>query len=125
MSIIDEHNRQHTYGSSLGPPTSVVGVSAQQSIDAHHRPVSDAGRASSHARAGLSPRNYYVATLASGGLFVATTVAAYMIGGIGAVALGLVAVIAGMFGVVFLIAGVIQSAKSGVASRRGTPGTTE
>ncbi len=124
MSIVDEHNRQHTYGSSLGPPTSVVGVSAQQSIDAHNRLVSAAGTGTSSAKAEPRSRHYYVAALVSAVIFAATVFAAYMVGGIGAVALGLVALIAGIFGVVFLISGVIQSAKSGIAARRGRRETT-
>lgn len=117
MSALDDHNRQHTYGNSLGPPTSVVGVSAQQAIDNHNRLVNEAGRRVSGSGEAPSARSGFMATLVSGGIALALAIAAYVVGGIGAVALGLLAVVAGIFGVVFLISGLIQGLKEGLSRK--------
>ena len=111
MSALDDHNRQHTYGSTLGPPTSVVGVSAQQAIDNHNRLIDESVRQGPATGDAPEAGAFYRATLISAGIAAAVGIAAYMVGGIGAVALGLVAAIAGIFCVLFLIIGLIQSAK--------------
>lgn len=103
MGVLDDHNQQHTHGGSLGPPTSVVGVSAQQAIDASRRLAASGAPESSGAR---PLRGREQLKLALGSLVVAAGLAfgAYLAGGIGAAALGLLAAIAGLFGVIFLVA---------------------
>lgn len=109
MSALDDHNHQHTYGNSLGPPSSVVGVSAQQAIDANKRGVGEAAR-SGIATAPLRWKDHM--KLALGGLVVAAlaTLAAYLVGGIGAMAFGLIAFLSGVFGAAFLTAAIISAA---------------
>ncbi len=109
MSALDDHNRQHTYGNSLGPPTSVVGVSAQQAIDANKRGLGESAQ-SGTATAPLRWKDHM--KLALGGLIVAAlaALAAYLVGGIGAVAFGLIAFLSGLFGAAFLIAALISAA---------------
>lgn len=118
MGVLDDHNRQHTYGDSLGPPTTVVGVSAQQAIDANRRPL-DAG--TQGAPSGRALRGGEHLKLAIGGFIVAAVfvVAAWIVGGFGAVALGLLALIAGVFGVCFLVAALISAAKAKASGARG------
>lgn len=118
MSVLDEHNRQHTYGDSMGPPSSVVGVSAQQAINAN-RPALDAGGSQAPAREPLRGRDHL--KLAAWGWAIAAVlaVAAYVVGGFGAVALGLVAFIAAMFGAIFLVGALVSGAKSGGARSSG------
>lgn len=117
MGALDDHNRQHTHGSSLGPPTSVVGVSAQQTIDANRR-LLEQGTPGSSSGAALRGRDHLKVALGALAVCAVFVVAAYLVGGFGAVALGLVAVIAAMLGVVFLIGALIGAAKAG-ASRPG------
>lgn len=107
MSTLDDHNRQHTIGNSLGPTTSVVGVSAQQAIDANKRGLGEPGH-SGTATAPLRSKDHM--KLALGGLIVAALagLAAYLVGGIGAVALGLIAFLSGFFGVAFLVAALVS-----------------
>lgn len=110
MGVLDEHNHQHTHGSSLGPPTSVVGVSAQQAIDANRRLSETPG---SGASGGRPLRGRQQLRLALGSLVVAAVLAlaAYQVGGFGAVALGLVAVIAALLGVIFLVAALFSGGR--------------
>lgn len=117
MGALDDHNRQHTHGNSLGPPASVVGVSAQQAIDANRR-LLEQGPAGSSSGKAPGGRDHLKLALGALAVCAAFVVAAYRVGGFGAVALGLVAVIAAMFGVVFLIGALIGAAKAG-ASRAG------
>jgi hypothetical protein len=56
--------------------------------------------------------------LVSGGVSLVAAIAAYAVGGIGAVAIGLVAVGAGIFAAVFLVAAVIEILKSAFSSRK-------
>ena len=125
MSVLDEHNRQHTYGDNMGPPTSVVGVSAQEAINANRRASGEAASATgTHAplRGGDHLKLAWGA-LALSAVFVA---AAYVVGGFGAVALGLVAFIAAMFGIIFLVAALVRrmtaGAAGGAGSQRRPPG---
>ena len=59
--------------------------------------------------------------LAIGGFIVAAVfvVAAWIVGGFGAVALGLLALISGVFGVCFLVAALISAAKAKASGARG------
>lgn len=120
MGVLDEHNRQHTFGSTLGPPTSVVGVSAQQAIDAHDRLVRSSSASNSHGTSGATARSFYVFALVCAAIAAVAALGAYLVGGIGAVAISLVAIAAAIFGVVFLAAALIESIKGGVASFRGS-----
>jgi hypothetical protein len=126
MGALDDHNRQHTYGNSLGPPTSVVGVSAQQAIDANKR-LLEQGPSGSSSGGPLPGRDHLKLALGALAVSGAFALAAYLVGGFGAVALGLVAVIAAMFGVVFLIGALIGAAKAGASrvggGRRTPPGS--
>lgn len=109
MSALDDHNRQHTIGNSLGPTTSVVGVSAQQAIDANKRGLGEPA----HSGTATAPLRWKdQMKLALGGLIVAAlaALAAYLVGGIGAVALGLIAFLSGFFGVAFLVAALVSLA---------------
>jgi len=108
MGALDDHNHQHTYGNSLGTPTSVAGVSAQQSIEAHNRLVESSASAPATASVATGWRAQLTFALISGGISLIAAIAAYVVGGIGAVAIGLVAVIAGLFTAVFLVAAAIQ-----------------
>ncbi len=125
MGALDDHNRQHTHGHSLGPPTSVVGVSAQQAIDANRRLLEQSPRAASSGRP-LGGRDHLKMGLGALVVCAGFALAAYLVGGFGAVALGLVAVIAAMFAVVFLIGALVGAAKAGTsragAGRRTPPG---
>ncbi|MBL8469089.1 hypothetical protein [Methyloversatilis discipulorum] len=118
MGVLDDHNRQHTYGDSLGPPTTVVGVSAQQAIDANRRPLDACTQG---APSGRALRGGEHLKLAIGGFIVAAVfvVAVWIVGGFGAVALGLLALIAGVFGVCFLVAALISAAKAKASGARG------
>lgn len=109
MSALDDHNRQYTFGNSLGPTTSVVGVSAQQAIDANKRGMGEAAQSGTATRP-LRWRDHM--KLALGGLIIAglAALAAYLVGGIGAVALGLLAVLSGIFGAAFLVAALVSAA---------------
>lgn len=109
VSVLDDHNRQHTFGNSLGPPTSVAGVSAQQAIDANQRGLGEPDRHSA-TTAPLRWKDHV--NLAVGGSIVAglAALAAYPVGGFGAVAFGLVALLAGIFGLAFLLAAIISAA---------------
>lgn len=118
MGVLDDHNHQYTYGNSLGPPTSVAGVSAQQSIDAHDRLVAASTSARATGSVAPGPRAHLVFASVSGAVSLAAAAAAYLIGGIGAVALGLVAVAAGSFTAVFLVAALIEFLKSAFSSRK-------
>jgi hypothetical protein len=111
VSVLDDHNRQHTFGNTLGPPTSVVGVSAQQAIDANQRGLGEPAR-NSAATAPLRWKDHI--KLAVGGLIVAglAALSAYLVGGFGAVAFGLVALLSGIFGLAFLVAALISAATS-------------
>lgn len=111
MSALDDHNRQHTIGNSLGPTTSVVGVSAQQAIDANKRGLGESTR-SGTATAPLRWKDHM--KLALGGLLIAAlaAIAAYIVGGIGAVALSVIAFLSGIFGASFLIAALISAVTS-------------
>jgi len=108
MGALDDHNHQHTYGNSLGTPTSAAGVSAQQSIDAHGRLVESAASAPATESVAPGSRAQLVFASISGGISLIAAIAAYVVGGIGAIAIGLVAVIAGIFTAVFLVAAAIQ-----------------
>lgn len=114
MSVLDEHNRRHTFGNSLGLPTTAVGVSAQMAIDAQKRLVEGGTRSGSPGRE-LNGRDYLIAAMISGAITLLAAFAAYAVGGIGAVAIGLIAFAAGMFGVAFTVAALITFAKSGAA----------
>lgn len=113
MGALDDHNRQHTYGSTLGPPTSVVGVSAQQAIDANRR-LQEQGLSGSSVVQPARWRDHLKIAIMALIMCAALVVAAYMVGGIGAAALGLLAFLAGAFGCVFLIVALV----SAVTSRR-------
>lgn len=108
MGALDDHNRQHTYGNSLGPPTSVVGVSAQQAIDANRR-LQEQGAPASSSGQPVRWRDHLKIAIVALIICAALMVAAYMVGGIGAAALGLVAVVAGLFGGIFLIVALISA----------------
>ncbi|MCW5631333.1 MAG: hypothetical protein KIT47_20855 [Rhodoferax sp.] len=60
--------------------------------------------------------------LAMGGLVITgvASLAAYFLGGFGAVALGLVAVISGIFGAAFLVGALIQAASAGTSRTRAS-----
>jgi hypothetical protein len=118
MGVLDDHNRQHTHGDTLGPPTTVVGVSAQQAIDANRRAL-DAGAQGTSSGRTLHGKEHL--KLAVGGLMISVVfaLAAWIVGGIGAVALGLLAVISGLFGVCFLVAALISAAKATAYRERG------
>jgi hypothetical protein len=118
MGVLDDHNRQHTHGDTLGPPTTVVGVSAQQAIDANRRAL-DAGAQGTSSSRTLHGKEHL--KLAVGGLMISVVfaLAAWIVGGIGAVALGLLAVISGLFGVCFLVAALISAAKATAYRGRG------
>lgn len=118
MGVLDDHNRQHTHGDTLGPPTTVVGVSAQHAIDANRRAL-DAG--TQGAPSGRALRGGEHLKLAIVGFIVAAVfvVAAWIVGGFGAVALGLLALISGVFGVCFLVAALISAAKAKASGARG------
>jgi hypothetical protein len=111
MGVVDDHNRQHTYGNSLGPPTSVVGVSAQQAIDANKRLLEQGGQGSSANRP-LRGRDHLKVALVALAISAVVALAAYMVGGFGAVALGLVSVISGLLGSIFLIVALVSAIKS-------------
>ena len=111
MGILDEHNRQHTFGNSAGPPTSVVGVSAQQAIDAQGRLASQP--LSGGAVRALGARQSFIAAAVCALLCAAFAAAAWFVGGIGAAALGLVALVPALIGVVFLVLGLIALLKAG------------
>lgn len=114
MGTLDDHNKQHTYGNSLGPPTSVVGVSAQQAVDAHKR-LAEGGVTGSTPSAELSGKDGLRLALVCGVFVVIAVLIAYAVGGIVALVAGLLAVIAGIIGIVFLISALVAGAKSGVA----------
>jgi hypothetical protein len=118
MGVLDDHNRQHTHGDALGPPTTVVGVSAQHAIDANRRAL-DAGAQGASSGRTLHGKEHL--KLAVGGLMISVVfaLAAWIVGGIGAVALGLLAVISGLFGVCFLVAALISAAKATAYRGRG------
>lgn len=118
MGVLDDHNRQHTHGDTLGPPTTVVGVSAQQAIDANRRALDAGAQGTSSGRALRGGEHL---KLAIGGFIVAAVfvVAAWIVGGFGAVALGLLALISGVFGVCFLVAALISAAKAKASGARG------
>ena len=118
MGVLDDHNHQHTFGNSLGPPTSAAAVSAQQSIDAHKRLVESAIASPSTGASAPGSRAYLKFALVSAGIGLVVAIAAYVVGGIGAVALGLVAAGAGIFAAVFLVAALIQGLKSAFSSRK-------
>jgi hypothetical protein len=120
MGVLDDHNRLHTYGDSLGPPTTVVGVSARQAIEANRRPL-DAGAQGASSGRTLHGKEHL--KLAVGGLMISVVfaLAAWIVGGIGAVALGLLAVISGLFGACFLVAALISAAKATASRGRGGP----
>ncbi len=118
MGALDDHNHQHTFGNSLGPPTSAAAVSAQQSIDAHKRLVESSVASPSTATSAPGSRAHLTFALVSAAIALAFAVAAYVIGGIGAVALGLVAAAAGVFAAVFLVTALIQGMKSAFSSRK-------
>jgi ABC-type dipeptide/oligopeptide/nickel transport system permease subunit len=111
MGVLDDHNHQHTYGNSLGPPTSVAGVSAQQAIDTNKRLLEQCGQGFS---AGQPPRgrDHLKIALVSLAISAVVALAAYMVGGFGAVALGLVAAISGLFGSIFLLIALVTAVKS-------------
>lgn len=125
MGVLDDHNRQHTIGNSLGPPTSVAGVSAQQAIDANRRLPDADSQGARGASPGRALRGSEHFTLAAGAsiLAVGFALAAWFVGGIGAVALGLLAVVAGLFGVCFLVAALIVGAKAMASRARSNPGS--
>jgi len=114
MGVLDEHNRQHTFGTTSGPPTSVVGVSAQQAIDAQRRLAEGTGRTAG-AR-GMSARDTLVVGMGAGAVALVAVLAAFGVGGIGAVALALVALCAGLISVVFFVAALLRYI--GQAARR-------
>lgn len=111
MSALDDHNHQHTYGNSLGPPTSVAGVSAQQTIDANKR-LAEAGGQNYSSSSNLKWRGSLRLTIGFGSFALIAAVIAYVIGGMGAVAVGLLAAIAGFLGVIFLVITIISAMKS-------------
>lgn len=111
MSLLNEHNQQHTYGNSLGPPGSVVGVSAQQAIDANKRLVEAGGRKSSSS-SDLKWRDGLRLAIGFLAFSFISAAPACVIGGIGAVACGLLSVVAGFLGVVFLVISLIAAIKS-------------
>ena len=117
MGPLDDHNRQHTYGNTLGPPTSVAGVSAQQAIDAHNRLVGVSASSPPTGSAPPSPRAHLIFALVSAAISLCAAIAAYLVGGIGAIAIGLVALIAGIFASFFLIAALVEFLKSLFSSR--------
>lgn len=102
MGVLDDHNYQHTYGNKSGPPTSVVGVSAQQALDANKR-LAEKVDINYSTGAGLSWKDSLKVTLMFGSLFLVFTFIAYLIGGIGSVAFGLLAAISALLAVIFLI----------------------
>jgi len=118
MGALDDHNHQHTYGNSLGPPTSAAGISAQQSIDAHNRLVESSMSAPAAGSVAPGARPHLVFAAVSGGIALTAAIAAYVVGGIGAVALGIVALGAGIFAAVFSVAAAIQGLKSAFSSRK-------
>jgi zinc transporter ZupT len=121
VGVLDDHNRQHTYGNSLGPPTSVAGVSAQQAVDAHKRLVDGSAPVSSGAGGEMPWRSALWFAVGCGVIAIVLAVAAYAVGGIGAFALGLLAVVAGFIGMVFVVIALVQGAKAGFAANRNRP----
>lgn len=118
MGALDDHNYQHTFGNTLKPPSSVVGVSAQQAIDAQARRVESSVPESTTGTVAPNSRAYIIFALGSGGISVGLALVAAAVGGIGAVALGLVAVLAGLFTILFAVLAGIEAAKAFVARRR-------
>lgn len=102
MGLLDDHNHQHTYGNHSGPPTSVVGVSAQQAIDANKRLSENAGINYS-SRSELKWKDSLKLTLIFCSLCLVFVFIAYLIGGIGSVAFGLLAAISALLAAIFLI----------------------
>lgn len=119
MGILDEHNRQHTYGNSMGPPTTVVGVSAQQSIDAQKRLAE--GRAPSGPGRALTAEESLRYAFITGGFALASAGIGYAIGGPAAFVGGLFAVLAGILCFVFLVASLIGSAANGSLRKNWKP----
>lgn len=111
MGVLDDHNHQHTYGNGLGQPTSVVGISAQQAIDANKR-LAESGGQNYSSSSDLKWKSSLRLTIAFGSFALVAALIAYVIGGIGAVALGLLAAIAGFLGVIFIIITLISAIKS-------------
>lgn len=118
MGALDDHNRQHTFGNTLGPPTSVVGVSAQQAIDAHKRLVEASASAPPRGSIPPGPRPHFIFALISAAIALCAALAAYLVGGIGAVAIGLIALVAAIFAAILLVAALIEFLKSAFTSRR-------
>lgn len=111
MGVLDEHNHQHTHGNSLGPPTSVVGVSAKQAIDANKR-LTETGEQKYSSSSDLKWKDSLRLTIGFGSFALMAALIAYIIGGVGAVALGILAAIAGFLGLIFLIITLVSAIKS-------------
>ncbi len=111
MGVLDDHNHQHTYGKNLGPPTSVAGASAQQAIDANKR-LQEQGVQGSSTGQPLRGREHLKIALVALAISSVVAFAAYMVGGFGAVALGLVAAISGLIGSIFLLLALVTAIKS-------------
>lgn len=109
MGILDEHNRQHTFHNVLGPPTTVVGVSAQQTIEAQRRLAEDSGQGAAGG-APLESADALILAAGCGAVAGAAAIVAYMIGGIGAVAFSLVALMAGFLCAMFVFAALLGGA---------------
>lgn len=111
MGVLDDHNYQHTHGNSLGPPTSVAGVSAQQAVDAQRRLAEGAVPGASGGRP-LRWRGHLTLALVALAIAAGFALAAWGVGGFGAVALGLLAAVAALFGLIFLVAALASAATS-------------
>lgn len=116
MGVLDEHNRQHTYGNSMGLPTTVVGVSAQQSIDAHNRLVENAGKSVASGGQPIDGRDSLKLAIVFAVATLVLAIVAYMVGGVGAFAIGLIAFGSGIFCAVFAAATLIHGLKAIVAA---------
>lgn len=102
MGVLDDHNHQHTYGNHSGPSTSIVGVSAQQAIDANKR-ITESAEINYSSRSEIKWKDSLKLTLIFGSLGLILALIAYVIGGIGSIAIGLLAAISIFIGVIFLI----------------------
>jgi uncharacterized membrane protein len=111
MGVLDDHNHQHTYGNSLGQPTSVAGISAQQTIDTNKR-LTETGEQNYSSSSSLKWKSSLRLTIAFGSFSLVAALIAYFIGGIGAVAVGLLGAIAGFLGATFLIITLITAVQS-------------
>lgn len=110
MGILDEHNHQHTFQNTFGPPTTVVGVSAQQTIETQRRLAEGSAGQGASGSAALESREALILAGVCGVIAGAAAMAAFMIGGIAALALALVTLIAGFLCALFAFSALLGGA---------------